>query len=162
VRPSSPPSPPTLDELRDVALFSGLPDEQLAHFVATLDVLTLGVGEEAFAEGECGRAMFVVLSGELEVFKCSARGRRARIGQLLTNDWFGEMALLDVMPRPVTVCAVVRTRLLQLRPTDLDRLYRRDIKAYALLVMNLARQLSRKLRVAEGILADTVATVIDH
>jgi CRP-like cAMP-binding protein len=145
-----------------VALFSGLPEEQLAHFVATLQVRRLIVGEVAFEEGDLARAMYVVIEGELEVVKRSERGRRARIGQLSAKDWFGEMALLDVMPRPVTVYALAPSRLLQLKPTDLDRLYRRDLKAYALLMMNLARQLSRKLRVAEGILADTVATVIDH
>ena len=61
------------------------------------------------------------------------------------------------------VCRIVLQpcRLLTLTSGDLDALYRRDLKAYALLVMNLARQLSRKLRVAETILADTVTSVMD-
>ncbi|MEO0325693.1 MAG: hypothetical protein AAF447_22240, partial [Myxococcota bacterium] len=40
-------------------------------------------------------------------------------------------------------------------------LYRRDVKAYALFVMNIARELSRRLRVADGILAQFVSTVAD-
>ena len=40
-------------------------------------------------------------------------------------------------------------------------LYRRDLKAYALLLMNIARELSRRLRVADGILGQFVSTVGD-
>ena len=41
-------------------------------------------------------------------------------------------------------------------------LYRRDLKAYALLVMNIARELSRRLRVADGILSQFVGSVTDQ
>ncbi len=93
--------------------------------------------------------------------KKSKRGRPVRVTSLSRADWFGELSLLDVMPRAVTARALQPCRLLTLTSGDLDALYRRDLKAYALLVMNLARQLSRKLRVAETILADTVTSVMD-
>jgi hypothetical protein len=43
----------------------------------------------------------------------------------------------------------------------LDQLYRQDLKAYAIIVLNLARELSRRLRVADGVLADLIANVFD-
>jgi hypothetical protein len=45
---------------------------------------------------------------------------------------------------------------------DFDRLYRHDLKSYALVTLNIARDLSRRLRVADGILADFTAHVLDH
>ncbi|MEO1087927.1 MAG: hypothetical protein AAFY88_27145 [Acidobacteriota bacterium] len=50
--------------------------------------------------------------------------------------------------------------MLLLSAEDVDRLlYRKDLKSYTLLIMNIARELSRRLRVADGILADLVTTV---
>ena len=44
----------------------------------------------------------------------------------------------------------------------MDALYRADLKSYALIVLNIARDLSRRLRVADGILADFTANVLDE
>lgn len=152
----------TVADLQALGLFGALDDEILALLVERLPLLQVACGDVVFREGECGRAMFVVLDGELEVVKRSQRGHDARIAVIGPQDWFGEMCLLDVMNRPVTVRALAPSRLLQMRPTDLDAIYRKNLKAYALLVMNIARQLSRKLRRAEAILADTVTSVLDR
>lgn len=149
-------------ELQGVGLFGALDEQVLTELAARMPLLRVAAGDVVFREGECGRAMFVVLEGELEVVKRSKRGHDARIALLGPRDWFGEMCLLDVMNRPVTVRALAPSRLLQLRPTDLDAVYRSNLKAYALLVMNIARQLSRKLRRADAILADTVTSVLDR
>jgi CRP-like cAMP-binding protein len=157
-RPSAPPS---TGELRDIGLFGALPDPALAHLVATLSLLTPEPGEIVFREGDDARDMFALIDGEMEVLKRSRSGRDARVALLGPGDWFGEMSLLDVQPRSATVRALAPTRMLRITPSDLDALYRFDVKAYALIVLNLARELSRRLRVADGIIADFVAQVID-
>jgi hypothetical protein len=45
---------------------------------------------------------------------------------------------------------------------DFDRLYWHDLKSYALVVLNIARDLSRRLRVADGILSDVAGSVVDR
>jgi CRP-like cAMP-binding protein len=50
--------------------------------------------------------------------------------------------------------------LLKVPASTIDDLYRHDIKAYALFVLNIAREISRRLRVADGILADLVVSVV--
>ena len=52
-------------------------------------------------------------------------------------------------------------RLIRLSASDLDALYRHDVRSYAIIVLNLARELSRRLRVADGILADLIANVME-
>lgn len=159
---TGPPRRPRPEQLRTTGLFGGLDDELLAHLAETLPVLAIAKGEELYRQGERGHELYVTLEGELEAVMSSRRGHETRVALFGPGDWFGEMALIDVMPRPATVRAVAPTRLLQMCPRHLDAVYRRDVKAYALLVMNIARQLSRKLRVAEGILADTVISVSDQ
>jgi len=158
----SQPASVTPAELETIGLFGALDDRTLATLAERLRVQAVDEGAEVFEAGERGRTLYVILDGEVELLKKSKRGRNVPVAVLGRGDWCGELSLLDVMPRAVTARARKPSRLLTLTSSDLDALYRRDLKAYALLVMNLARQLSRKLRVAETILADTVTSVMDQ
>ncbi len=155
-------APPTPDSLREIGLFGALSDDVLEFLVETLPVVTYEVGDHVFREGDHAREMFVVLGGEIEVLKRAKRGSEARVAMLGPGDWFGEMSILDVMPRSATVVAVAPSKLLKITSESLDALYRRDLKAYALIVLNIARELSRRLRVADTIIADFVANVLDE
>lgn len=152
--PNIPPCTPEL--LREIGLFGALSDETLAYLCHVLSPMTVAPGDVVFREGDAGRDLFVVLSGELEVLKRSKTGGDARVAMLGIHDWFGEMSLLDVLPRSATVRALAAGTLLRVTAADLDALYRRDVKSYALVVLNIAREMSRRLRVADGLLADIV------
>jgi CRP/FNR family cyclic AMP-dependent transcriptional regulator len=160
-RPSQSTPPISAAELRNIGLFGALPDEVLAHLAATLTVLTPSAGEVIFREGDEARDMYVLIRGEMEVVKRSKRGIDARVALLGPGDWFGEMSIVDVQPRSATVRTLAPSRLIRITAADLDALYRYDLKSYALIVLNLARELSRRMRVADGILADFIANVLD-
>ncbi len=151
--PSSSP-PVEIDEIRDIGLFGGLGDDVLESLLQELRVIELEPGALVFRENERGREMFVLLGGEIEVMKQSKRDVPSRVAMLGPGDWFGEMSILDVMPRSATVRAIAHSRLLRISASDLESLYRRDTKSYALLVLNLAREMSRRLRVADALLAE--------
>lgn len=156
-----PPTSVTAGDLRSIGLFGALPENVLAHLAATLTPLMPSAGDVVFREGDEAREMFVVVSGEMEVLKRSKRGIDARVALLGPGDWFGEMGLLDVQPRSATVRTLAPARMLRITSADFDALYRYDVKSYALIVLNLARELSRRLRVADGILADFIANLLD-
>lgn len=73
-------------------------------------------GTVVINEGEEGRGLFVVLSGELEVSRRSADGTSVPLGGLRTGDVFGEMSLLRnnrtsaavLAVRPATVLFLAR------------------------------------------------------
>jgi len=153
----------TATTLRDVGLFGALSDGALEHLAGTLSTTRVATGETIFREGDTfAREMYVVLEGEMEVSKRSRRGRDMRIAILGPNDWFGEMSIIDMQPRSATVRALAPSRLIRLTSADLDALYRFDLKSYALILLNMARDLSRRLRVTDGILADFTANVLDE
>ncbi len=149
-------------ELRNIGLFGALSDDVLAHLTTSLSVTTPSAGDIVFREGDDAQDMYVVIGGEMEVLKRSKRGVDARVALLGPGDWFGEMSIVDVQPRSATVRALAPARLLRITSADLDSLYRYDVKSYALIVLNIARELSRRLRVADGILADLIANVMDN
>jgi CRP/FNR family transcriptional regulator, cyclic AMP receptor protein len=156
-------APVTGATLREIGLFGALSDEMLDLLARTLRATRAGAGEVVFKEGDAvAREMFVVLDGEMEVSKRSRRGRDVRVAILGPGDWFGEMSMLDLQSRSATVRALGPSRLVRMTSEDLDALYRSDLKAYALIVLNIARDLSRRLRVTDGILADFTANVLDE
>jgi len=159
-----PPADPPINalQLREIGLFGALADDVLAHLAGTLTQLRVQAGDLVFREGDPAREMYVVLDGEVEVLKKSRRGRDMRVAILGPSDCFGEMSLIDVQPRSATVRVLAPARLLRMTSEDLDGLYRHDLKSYALITLNIARDLSRRLRVTDGILADFTANVLDE
>ncbi|MFO0663799.1 MAG: cyclic nucleotide-binding domain-containing protein [Polyangiaceae bacterium] len=150
------------ERLAEIGVFGGLSDDARAFFVDNCQFVKLAIGEVAFREGEPGREMYVLLSGELEVLKRSRRGRDTRVAILGPSDCFGEMSVIDLQPRSATLRALAPTKLLRISAEELDLLYRTDVKAYAMLVLNIARDLSRRLRVADGLVAQVTATMLDE
>jgi CRP-like cAMP-binding protein len=160
-RRSEPPQV-TIARLREVGLFGALSDEVLHHLANTLKPISLAPGDVVFREGEPAHEMYVLLEGEMEVLKRSRGGRDHRIALLGPTDCFGEMSVVDMQPRSATVHAVAPSRVLRMTTEDMDALYRFDLKSYALITLNIARDLSRRLRVTDGILADFTANVLDE
>ncbi len=154
--------PIAVADLREVGLFGALPDSVLEGLTHTLATERVPPGAVFFREGDSAHCLYVLIDGEVEVLKKSHGGREHRVAVLGPTDCFGEMSLIDVQPRSATVRAVAPARVLRMTSEDFDHLYRQDLKSYALVVLNIARDLSRRLRVADGILADVAGSVVDR
>jgi CRP-like cAMP-binding protein len=158
---SRPPTPKlTPDHLADIGLFGGLSKETLEILASSLPTSRVEAGDMVVEEGDLSTQMFVVVAGELEVIKKGESGGDVRVAVLGPGDWFGEMSIIDVQPRSASVRAVAPTLALSVTAEHVENLlYRRDAKDYALFIMNIARELSRRLRVADGILAQFYAAL---
>ena len=64
------------------------------------------------------------------------------------------MALIDIQPRSATVRALIPATLCVLDQQQIARLYQTDLEVYTLLVLNIAREISRRLRRADQVLVD--------
>jgi CRP/FNR family transcriptional regulator, cyclic AMP receptor protein len=152
----------TVAELRDIGLFGGLGDEALQHLASNLRVVHRPPSELVFAEGAEAREFYVILRGEVEIFKVLKTGAEARLATLGLGHWFGEMSVLDVQRRSASVRTLAPCRLLVVTSRDLDTLYRRDLRSYTLLVLNVARELARRLRLVDELVADFIGKVGDQ
>ena len=158
------PPPPKLnaDHLANIGLFGGLQRETLELLATELPTRRVEAGEIVVEEGDTSNQMFIVIGGELEVVKSGESGGDVRVAILGPNDWFGEMSIIDVQPRSASVRAVAPTLVVSMSAEHVENLlYRRNAKDYALFIMNIARELSRRLRVADGILAQFY-TALSH
>lgn len=135
--------------LAQTALFGGLPERVLGCIAEVARVVHVVAGIQLFQEGEPALGMFVVRDGELEIFKRDRNGDEFRLAVLQRGDCLGEMSLIDIQPRSATVRALSDAVLYTVDRAEIARLYQRDIEVYTLLVLNIAREISRRLRKAD-------------
>jgi len=125
----------------------------LVTFLRLIDLLEERVfepGEAIFNEGELGRTMYVLREGEVEVTRQATSGHKVPIVRLGPGETFGEMTLVELQPRSATVSAKKRARTYSLTNMDLYNLYREDNYAYVIILQNICRMLSRRLRKADS------------
>ena len=94
--------------------FAGLSDADLDLLVSMLVEHRLDAGATVVTEGETGRSMYVVHSGELSVSKLGDSGRSIRVAGLGPGDFFGEMTLIEPHGRSATVITESPTVLYEL------------------------------------------------
>src|ERR1700749_4441264 len=85
--------------------FGGLSDASLEILVSMLVERRFDAGATVVAEGEPGRSMYIVHSGELVVSKLGKSGNVIDMGSLEPGDFFGEMTLIEMQNRSVSVAA---------------------------------------------------------
>ena len=103
-------------------------------------------GSVIVREGEVGNRLFVITEGVVRVCKNFDQPNEIELTRLGKGELFGEMCILDTLPRSATVQALVDTALFSLTPLALYQLYRDAPAQYCILVLNVARDLSRRLR----------------
>ncbi len=126
-------------------LFEMLSNQELEAVCALLTPRDLPAGGTIFTEGALGDGLYLVASGEVEVFHGANLGPIATLG---VGECFGEMALVDKDYRSATVKARTDVQLLHLSPEGLAQFRKVQKDGFAFLVMNIARLLSARLREA--------------
>jgi CRP-like cAMP-binding protein len=109
--------------------------------------------------------MFVLETGKATVLK-SWRGQEYSLRTLNEGDCFGEMAVMDHCPRSASVRAIEDCVAIHVSAANLYRIYAHDLKQFALIQMNMGREVSRRLREADNMLFDvklrTPSEQIEH
>jgi CRP/FNR family transcriptional regulator, cyclic AMP receptor protein len=125
---------PEADLLKEVPLFQLLDDRERVELAAQLEVVNFPAGRTIFEYGEPGDAIYVISSGEVEVFCKNDTGERIVLELATRGDFFGELSMLDSGTRSATVVATQDTTALRLDRDDLEKfLYLRPSAAMDLL-----------------------------
>ena len=106
-----------LVQLKDVELFKSLPDSTLSELSERCQTVVLQPGETLFKEGDPGLHMYVVLDGNLNIFKEGQEISTINSGQV-----FGEMSIIESKNRSATVQAAGQTTLMEIAKPQFDSL----------------------------------------
>ena len=71
-----------------------------------MDTINFKKGEDIIEEGTLGDCAYILEKGSVEVSKLSPRGVKQVLGILAQSEIFGEMGLIDGLPRSATVTAL--------------------------------------------------------
>lgn len=104
-------------------------------------------GERIFSEGQPGKEMYVVESGRIKIF-LTAQDRELTLAILKKGDFFGEMALLEDLPRSASAAAVETTRLIAIGKGDFKFL----IQEHPEIAMKVLGRFSTRLRDADNLI----------
>jgi CRP/FNR family transcriptional regulator, cyclic AMP receptor protein len=128
-------------------VFAGLPRRLLGRLAGKFFEKSYAPGEVIFHEGDPGKCLFVVLEGEIEILQQTNEGER-RIVFFGPSTAFGELALIDDLPRSATARASVPSRLLILYRSHFEALVGGDRGIAFVVMQNLLRMLAGYVRAA--------------
>lgn len=131
--------------LQAMPLFGGVSEDALVFLLARSQTLIVPAGENFFCENDAADALYVIESGEVSVIK-HWQGVPMTLRQLKAGDCFGEIALMEMMPRSATVRADTTCHAIELPLSALFDCYKANLEQFTLIQMNLGREICRRLR----------------
>ncbi len=133
--------------LKSIKLFEGIRKRQLIHVLESLQERTYLKGETIFAQGDIGRALFIVFSGKIALSRLDAVTQKSEvIAEVHPGEFFGEMALLEEMPRTASAHTTEDTKVFMLFKIKLDTLLFSRPAIGVVIASQLAKILSARLR----------------
>jgi CRP/FNR family cyclic AMP-dependent transcriptional regulator len=134
--------------LQKYSLFGGVLPEDIERIKPLLISVSYASGDVILREGDPNDRIHFVLEGRVEISK-----RGVLLIELGEGDTFGEMEFLDVMPSAASIRALVPTTAVTISNRAFHEIFKMDPKIFAMIVMNLARDLSRHLRRMDELIA---------
>jgi len=131
--------------LRNVPLFSMLPEGQLQLLTQVLSRKAYPKNSTIIAAGDPTDAMYIVVSGRLKVVMSDKQGQEVILAILSQGEFFGEMGLIAQAPRSATVTTIEPCELLTITRADFNKCLQGNFD----LTMNVIRGLVKRLREAD-------------
>jgi len=140
---------PRLAQLARISLFSQLSPAELAIVEGLLHQREYLADEVIFDEGEEGQAIYIIQDGE--VLLCQqGEADAGHIATLGVGDFFGDMALLDNLPRAAQARALKQARLAAFFRDDFMALMQTHARIASKISLQLAREMGRRIRQLHG------------
>lgn len=123
--------------LKNVPLFSGMAPSELGWLAGIAEETVYPAGTEIIHQGDHGDSMFLIAEGEVDVHRDDAI-----LARLKTQDYFGEMSILDGEPRSASVTARTDCLLLRIKQEDFYHI----LSQHADVALHMIQTLTRRLR----------------
>lgn len=135
--------------LCSVPIFAGLDEKALAIFLEHAEKIVVPPGGVIVREGEADHSMYLIESGEVCIIKNFNTPDPVILAVFGPGEFFGEMSILEMLPRCATGKAAAQATVLRIVASAFYHLYQKMPKQHSILVLNMARDLARRLRHAD-------------
>ncbi|OYP35981.1 Crp/Fnr family transcriptional regulator [Rhodopirellula sp. MGV] len=133
--------------IQKIPICGGLKPETLRFLLEQSTEVDFAQGEILFYEGDPGDSLYVIRSGSVVVER-DWNGQAIVLARVETGGCVGEMSLIDFQKRFASVRAETACSTVRVPYIALSKLCKVDTEQYAMVMMNLGREVSRRLRIA--------------
>ena len=137
--------------LKTVPLFSSLSDEQLRVLQPCLQQRSYPRGSFILRAGEETDALYIILSGRVKVLIPDEQGREVILVMMGPNEFFGEMGLLDDLPRSASVETLETCQMLRFSKSGFVACLKDNFDLAMIIIRNLVRRLREADRKIESL-----------
>ena len=134
--------------IKSSVMLQGFSDEDITKLAGFCEMREMSEGTTVFIENMPGESLFLVKKGTIRISKMFAEGDEKTLVVLGLEDVFGEMAVIDGLPRSATARVAEDAELISLKKKALEQLCRDDAALALKLVSNIVRVFSKRVREA--------------
>ncbi len=132
--------------LKSISLFKDLSRNSLGKLLQIIYTKTYKPKELIFEEGKPGVALFIIRTGEVSIFKKGTLGVEKNITTLTEGNFFGEMSLIEELPRSASAKTNKESILFLIYKVKFDWFIEKNPREGLKIIYNLAAILSSRLR----------------
>ena len=134
--------------VRGNLMLQGCDDAEISRLAEICEERQMAEGTTIFIENMPGESLFLIRKGSVRISRMFAEGDEKTLATLGPGEVFGEMAIIDGMPRAATARVAAAVELISLRKKDFEGLCQSDPALALKLVVNLVRDFSKRTREA--------------
>ena len=137
--------------LSRISIFGGVSDVQQNEIFSRLQAGRFKQGEFIFQKGDEPSHIYIVKSGSVELFLPDADKiiEKKRLG---VGECFGQVAVMSINKHTISTVALEDSEIIVFSRRLLHQLRHEDLELFALLMMNIARELARRLQFTDELL----------
>lgn len=147
-----------VEMLEGIEMFDMLDEEDRTALAEVIDYEQLEAETVLFQAGQPGESLYVVRSGEIELYIKDTAGQKIVLNVVSAGEMFGELSLLDSGPRSATAIALMDTELLVLDREDLLLLFQKKPEA----ALHMLAAMSAMTRKADQLLRTRVSRNVNE
>jgi CRP/FNR family cyclic AMP-dependent transcriptional regulator len=138
--------------LKQVNIFAGLSDEDLSELSAVARRRTFRAGEVIFHREDPGQVLYVIKEGKVKICLISPDGQEISLVVFGKGEYFGELALLDGLPRSADAIALERVECYTLQRSDFHKAIMKNPK----IAIKVLEVLCKRLRSTDQQVEDLI------
>lgn len=137
--------------LQDVTIFSGFTEAQIREICSRCSVINAGIGDVLLEEKMPATEIFIILSGRVTIV-INLKGDPFELIEFGPGHCIGEASVIGIQDHSASAVVIEEATLLVLSRQVLMDLFDSDKGLFALLILNIARELARRLHRTDQIL----------
>jgi len=146
--------------IKKVELFTGLDDSELHLIAENIEVTEVAAGKVIFTENSPRRFLFIIHSGEVELYKTTAFGGEKRLSFFRKYDFLSEGSLMDDYPHSTSARAMIDSSILRISRERFHSMFADHPQLAGKILAHIARTISRRMRQASTRVVNAAAQYI--